>query len=52
MKDKRQDKFLELIVSKTICTQEKLLSDLEKTGFSVTQATVSRDIKELALIKE
>lgn len=52
MKDKRQDKILELIVSKTICTQEELLSELEKAGFSVTQATVSRDMKELALIKE
>lgn len=52
MKRKRHDKILEIIVSKTIYTQEQLLAELERAGFFVTQATVSRDIKELCLMKE
>ena len=51
MKSKRHAKILELISKYTIETQEELLGMLNQEGFSVTQATVSRDIKELRLIK-
>lgn len=51
MKKGRHSKILELIQSKDICTQDELLIELRRCGFSVTQATVSRDIKELKLIK-
>ena len=51
MKAKRHAKILELIGSKHINTQEELQAELSKNGFQVTQATVSRDIKELRLIK-
>ncbi len=51
MKNERQNAILELVSSKEIQTQEALCDELLKKGFSVTQATVSRDIKELALIK-
>ncbi|MDD4315787.1 MAG: arginine repressor [Clostridia bacterium] len=47
----RQDKILELIEHKDIETQAELTSELVKAGFQVTQATVSRDIKDLGLIK-
>ena len=52
MKTSRQAKILELIESKSIETQEQLLNELESFGFSTTQATISRDIKELRIIKE
>ncbi|WP_027624665.1 arginine repressor [Clostridium lundense] len=51
MKVTRHAKILELITSKNIETQEELAEELRKTGMNVTQATVSRDIKELKLIK-
>ena len=51
MKAKRHAKILELIGNKHINTQEELQAELSKNGFLVTQATVSRDIKELRLIK-
>lgn len=51
MKGKRQAKILELIVKKEIGTQEELTSELEQAGFLVTQATVSRDIREMKLTK-
>ena len=51
MKSKRHDKILELISSREIETQEELAEELRKAGFEVTQATVSRDIKLLKLIK-
>lgn len=51
MKSKRQKKILELIAEKSIETQEQLLSELAACGFQSTQATVSRDIKELRIIK-
>ena len=51
MKVSRHSKILELINSKDIETQEELAEILKKSGFDVTQATVSRDIKELKLIK-
>ena len=52
MKMNRQAKILELIESKDIETQEQLLVELEAYGFVTTQATISRDIKELRIIKE
>jgi transcriptional regulator of arginine metabolism len=52
MKSNRQSRILELIETKDIETQEQLLAELESSGFSTTQATISRDIKELRIIKE
>lgn len=51
MKTKRHTKILELIAERPINTQEDLLNGLRDNGFDVTQATVSRDIKELRLVK-
>lgn len=51
MKTRRHAKILELINEYTIDTQEELLRRLREDGLDVTQATVSRDIKELRLIK-
>ena len=51
MKQRRQLAILELITHNSIETQEELASQLEAHGFQVTQATVSRDIKELRLVK-
>jgi len=47
----RQTKILELINEKEIETQEELAKELKNAGIEVTQATISRDIKELRLIK-
>lgn len=52
MKSKRQEKILELIRDHSVQTQEQLLSELEAAGFQTTQATISRDIKQLRIIKE
>ena len=51
MKTKRHAKLLELIRNNNIYTQEDLMRRLQAEGFEVTQATVSRDIKELRLVK-
>ncbi|MHC1682576.1 MAG: arginine repressor [Clostridiaceae bacterium] len=51
MKVSRHSKILEIINSVDIETQEELAEALRNCGFDVTQATVSRDIKELKLIK-
>jgi len=51
MKIERQTKILELIRENDIETQSELLEKLNAEGFSATQATVSRDIKELRLVK-
>ena len=51
MKTKRQSKILELIRNNDIETQEELLAHLLKDGYVVTQATVSRDIREMKLTK-
>ena len=51
MRYSRQNKILELINSNEIDTQEKLVALLKESGFEVTQATISRDIKELQLVK-
>jgi len=51
MRYSRQNKILELITKNTVETQEQLCQLLKDAGYDVTQATVSRDIKELQLIK-
>ena len=51
MKTRRHAKILELIKERDIDTQDELLIHLRESGFDVTQATVSRDIKELRLVK-
>lgn len=50
-KNYRQEKILSIIEEYDISTQEELLDKLNEAGFNVTQATVSRDIKSLSLIK-
>ena len=47
----RQNKILEIIKTKEIETQDELVSELRALNFDITQATISRDIKELGLIK-
>ena len=51
MKGKRQEAILELVKKYEIETQEELAEKLNKSGFAVTQATISRDIRELKLTK-
>lgn len=51
MKRKRQQKILEIIANNIVLTQDDLQNLLLNEGFEVTQSTVSRDIKELRLIK-
>ncbi|MBR6050985.1 MAG: arginine repressor [Clostridia bacterium] len=51
MKTGRHDAILEIIATDNIDTQEQLTEKLRERGFSVTQATVSRDIKQLRLVK-
>ncbi|HBU11572.1 MAG TPA: arginine repressor [Clostridiales bacterium] len=51
MKAERQNKILEIISNGDIETQEELVAALWKARFKVTQATISRDIKELRLVK-
>ena len=52
MKSQRQAKIMEIITNRDIETQEHLLQELTKAGFRSTQATISRDIKELRIVKE
>ena len=52
MKEKRQAEIVRIISEQDVETQEQLLAQLELRGIRVTQATVSRDIKELHLVKE
>ena len=47
----RQSKILSIISSRDIETQDELVNELRSAGFEITQATISRDIKELGLIK-
>ncbi len=47
----RQQKILEIIATKEIDTQDELCAELNKYNFNVTQATVSRDVKDLKLYK-
>ena len=51
MKNGRQKRILEIIRSRNVETQEELMLSLCESGFNVTQATVSRDIKALRLVK-
>lgn len=51
MRLSRQNKILEIIKTNDVETQEQLLNLLRDAGYSVTQATVSRDIRELQLVK-
>ncbi len=52
MKSQRQAKILEIIANRNVETQEQLLAALQDEGFRGTQATISRDIKELRIVKE
>ena len=52
MKNDRQKKIIELVENRCIETQEQLLQQLQECGFNTTQATISRDIKQLRIIKE
>ncbi len=52
MKNDRQEKILAIISGEAIETQEQLIERLRAQGVNSTQATISRDIKELHLIKE
>lgn len=51
MKNKRHEKILQVIKEKIIVTQDELQNILLHLGFNVTQSTVSRDIKELRIVK-
>lgn len=52
MKSQRQAKIMEIITTRNVETQEQLLTALQQEGFRGTQATISRDIKELRIVKE
>ena len=52
MKNNRQTMILDIIAKEDVETQEQLLKALEEAGFTSTQATISRDIKELRIVKE
>lgn len=52
MKNQRQAKIMEIISNRNVETQEQLLSLLQQEGYRATQATISRDIKELRIVKE
>ncbi len=52
MKAQRQSKILEIVSTRDVETQEQLLELLNQEGFNSTQATISRDIRELRIIKE
>lgn len=51
MKKNRQEKLLEIISRYEVDTQEELIRYLQEAGYDVTQATVSRDIRELKIVK-
>ena len=51
MRLSRQNKILEIIKTNEVETQDQLLELLRQSGYSVTQATISRDIRELQLVK-
>ncbi|HTX60286.1 MAG TPA: arginine repressor [Verrucomicrobiae bacterium] len=51
MKERRQRAILTLIATRPIHSQEELVALLQRQGFEVTQATISRDIRELGLVK-
>ena len=51
MKNSRHTRILEIIGENVIETQDELIAKLRESGYPVTQATVSRDIKQLGLVK-
>jgi transcriptional regulator of arginine metabolism len=51
-KEQRRQLILEIISTRSMQTQEELAGELEKAGAKVTQATISRDIREMGLVKE
>ena len=51
MKKNRHEKIIEIVEKYDVETQDELIEHLRKTGYEVTQATVSRDIRELKLTK-
>ena len=51
MKSRRQEKILQIIAAHDVDTQEELIERLRLSGFETTQATISRDIRELKLAK-
>ncbi len=51
MKHRRQEKILDIIKNSEVETQEELLSRLKKSGFHATQATISRDMRQLNIVK-
>ena len=51
MKSKRQEKIIEIVTNQVIETQDDLITSLKSCGYDVTQATISRDIRELKLVK-
>ena len=52
MKSKRQERILALILDHDVETQEQLLDELAREGYSTTQATISRDIRQLRIVKQ
>ncbi len=52
MKAQRQAKILEIVTTRDVETQEQLLEELNNAGVFSTQATISRDIRELRIVKE
>lgn len=52
MKNRRHDAILEIIAEKPVATQEVLISLLKERGIKTTQATLSRDIQQLSLVKQ
>ncbi|MBE6910141.1 MAG: arginine repressor [Ruminococcaceae bacterium] len=52
MKNNRQEQILDIVTSESVETQEQLIERLRERGVECTQATVSRDIKQLRLVKE
>lgn len=52
MKSKRQAMILEIVSTRDVQTQDQLQEALQEAGFACTQATISRDIKELRIVKE
>ena len=51
MKSYRQSAILDLVSKEAICSQDELRQRLRARGFHATQATISRDVKELSLVK-
>lgn len=52
MKNQRHDAILEIIAENSVATQERLIELLAEKGISTTQATLSRDIQQLSLVKQ